>query len=166
MTELADYTDARALHPDYRDELCPACGTERWFKYLGRDGWITSQWNCQTCGAYLHDVLEHPCPDCGTRMHVDGATFVCAACNRVEDFPKGDVLSRLSSDAYPARAHKPGVMAADCPLCDDGHVNGGADGELTCTECGFYAGQYSDSWYCFGLWLESPDRIRVVGYDD
>jgi len=164
MTTLSDYLDIGELHPDYRRDPCPDCGEERWFKHLDRDGWVTSQWNCQTCGAYLHEVLEYPCPDCGTRMDVDGGKFVCAVCDHAYPFPKAKILRRLSSDSYPERAHKPGVMAAECPLCEDGRVNGDPDGAVVCSECDFYAGQYMTPWYCYGLWLEDPERVRVVGY--
>jgi len=166
MTDLSDYHDAREGHPDFARHTCPTCGVGRWFKRLDKTHWRTEQWNCRACGSYLHDVLELPCPDCGTRMQTDGGQFRCAACDAAVSFPKAKILNRFSGIGFPDRVHKPGSLGGDCPLCDDGRVNGGPDGELTCSGCDFYAGQYSSAWYCYGIWLESPAEVRVVGYDD
>jgi len=166
MSELSNYTDVRELHSDFEQRLCPECGTQEWFKHLERKEWRTDQWNCQDCGSYYEDVLEYPCPVCDIRMVLDGNAFMCKneSCSVYDvGFDKEAVLTRLSSDSYPKHAHKPGVLMGVCPLC--GHpsgVNGGPDGELKCDECNdFYAGQYQDSWYCYGIWKVSPELIRV-----
>ena len=160
------YVDARELLDGFDRRMCPQCGTEEWLKHLEKKRWRTDQWNCQSCGSYYEDALEYACPKCDIRMAVDGDEFVC---HNVEcpvagvEFDKEAVLGRLASDAYPKRAHKPGVLMGKCPLCGDSSgVNGGPDGELECDECNdFYAGQYSDAWYCYGIWMRDRDRIRV-----
>jgi hypothetical protein len=86
--------------------------------------------------------------DCG---HTDTAVNVEA------------LRTRLSSDAYPEFAHKPGVLMGSCPVCgESSSVNGGPDGELECDECDFYAGQYQDSWYCYAIWMRNKEKIRVT----
>jgi len=163
---MTDYTDARKLHPDYEQRICPECGTTEWFKHLEKDRWATDQWNCQTCGSYYEDVLEYPCPACDIRMVRDGNYFECQDSGCEFDAVKIDVeklLKRLSSDSYPDLAHKPGVLMGECPLCGTkDSVNGGPDGELECDECeNFYAGQYQDSWYCYAIWMDNRNEIRV-----
>jgi rubrerythrin len=164
MSGLSDYTDAREHLDGFKQEICPDCGTREWFKHKSRTNWSVDQWNCQNCGRYLQDTLEYPCPDCGTRMIVDGSEWACQHCERRERFDKGGVLSRLSSDSYPENVHKPGVLMGNCPVCHEiGSVNGGPDGELACDECNeFYAHQYGDAWYAYGIWMQDKDAIRVT----
>jgi len=166
MTQLDDYTDVRELHEDYEQRICPECGTQEWFKHFERKRWRTDQWNCQNCGSYYEDVLEHPCPSCDIRMVVNDNCFVCRNENCEWDrsqFDRQMALDRLSSNDYPKHAHKPGVLMGECPLCGNStSVNGGPDGELKCDECGdFHAGQYQDSWFCYSIWMQRPGIIRV-----
>lgn len=166
---MTQYTDARALLDAYHREVCPECGVERWFKRLDRDHWPVAQHNCQTCGRYLRETLEWPCPECGTRMLKERRepAFKChvEACDHdVSTFDKDAVLDRIISGDYGPNVLKPGVIMGRCPVCDSRRsVNGGPDGELECDECGkFYAGQFMDGWWAYGLWLRDPERIRVT----
>lgn len=159
------YIDVRRELADYERKICPECGTEEWFKQLEKKRWRTDQWNCENCGSYYEDLLEYPCPECDIRMVLDGPTFMC----RNEDCPVVDIdidreglIDRLSSDDYMVRG-MPGVWVGECPVCnEDGAINGGPDGELECRENNdFYAGRYSDVWFCYAIWLEDEDKIRV-----
>lgn len=164
-----DYVDLRDILDGYERRICPECGTEEWFEHKNRERWKTDQWNCWQCGSYYEDILEYPCPECDIRMVLDNDTFEC---RNVEcDFThalidKSGLIDALSSDDFMVRG-MPGVWAGDCPVCGAEHgIDGGPDGELTCSECNdFYAGQYSDVWFCYALWKhgwqEDRERIRV-----
>jgi len=165
MTTVDDYIDVRSQLDDYKQVLCPECGVKQWFRHHN-PSYGNENWRCEKCGERETKSLEYPCPECDTRMQLDGDAFVChnKDCETVTvAFDQELVLDRLSSDTFPKRAHKPGVLMGKCPLCGESNsVNGGPDGELTCDECDdFYAGQYSDEWYCYGIWMRNKDTIRV-----
>jgi len=166
MRQLDDYIDVRHQLPRFERRICPDHGAEAWFKHKDAKRWRTDQWNCQECGSYFEHTLEYPCPRCDIRMVYDSGSFHCKnpVCQEgALDVDSNNLLSRLSSDSYPEHAHKPGVLGGTCPLCGENYaVNGGPDGELECDECGdFYAGQYSDEWYCYAIWMRDPEKIRV-----
>lgn len=162
-----DYNDIREHLEGYEVRICPDCGSVSWFKHLEEKRWRTDQWNCSNCGSYYEDILEYPCPDCNLRMVYEDGQFVCNSVLCTRDGPVDvnheALLNRLTSRDYPEMAHKPGVLLGECPICGDKtSVNGGPDGGLECGECGdFYAGQYSDPWYCYAIWINSPGEIRV-----
>lgn len=160
-----NYIDLRDKHPDYKQQICPNCGVERWFKHSDRGHWVTDQWNCQFCGKYLEATLEYPCPECDIRMVLDGWRFKCRneTCGfNDKSINREELINRLSSDDFTVNG-MPGIWAGDCPICEAEHgIDGGPDGELECSECHeFYAGQYSGEWFCYAIWLDNPDTIRV-----
>jgi uncharacterized protein (DUF983 family) len=166
MTTVDDYTDAREMIDGFEKERCRECGQVEWFKRLDREGWLKTQWNCQNCGAYLECSLEYPCTECGVALEWDHNRFVCNNVDcpvQYKEVNSEAIYARLTSDTYPERAHKPGVLMGECPSCGESNsVNGGPDGELECDECDFYAGQYQDSWYCYAIWMREKNKIRVT----
>jgi len=169
MTELADYTDARELIPEFEQHRCPYCGTMEWFKQTESRHDPRDYWYCQSCSNTLMDYLEYPCPECDIRMIRVQERFECRneTCGfDHETYEMDTLIDRLSSNDYAVRG-KPGVLMGKCPLCHDSHgINGGPDGELECSNCnGFYAAQYSDTWYCYAIWMKEPDTIRVRTFD-
>lgn len=168
MSELDEYTDARELTDDHKEILCAACGIERWFQlYTYRSE--RDRWRCETCNEQWRSILEYPCPDCDTRMCLEDGDFQCnnQACeNDGVEIDTDELIDRLSGDDHFVQG-MPGVMMGNCPVCgDSSSVNGGPDGELECRECpDFYAGRYSDEWYCYAIWMENPDIIRVRDFE-
>jgi len=165
MSSVDDYIDARELLDDYQRMLCPEaeCGQERWFKYREHQH-ERNWWVCEDCGNRRHHILEYPCPECGVRLDIAGNMAFCqnpdCAFDEME-FPKSELIDRLSEE-HDTRG-MPRVLGGTCPVCGDEHsVNGDPDGDLICRECSdFYAGRYSDSWYCYAIWMQEPESIRV-----
>lgn len=165
MSSVDDYIDARTLLDDYQQMLCPevTCGQERWFKYR-QHRYERNTWVCESCGKRRHHVLEYPCPECDVRLDIAGQSAFChnPDCEVDEiEFPKSELIDRLSAE-HDARG-MPRALMGLCPVCGADHsVNGDPDGALVCRECDdFYAGRYSDSWYCYAIWMQEPDKIRV-----
>lgn len=164
MTELQAYTDARELVSGFEKHLCPHCGVIRWFKHQEND-YERDYWYCQTCGNWLRDQLEYPCPECDTRMILDGWHFECRneRCSHTTTaINRENLVDRLSCGDYMVDG-MPGIRVGDCPICGEEHsVNGGPDGELECRDNNdFYAGRYSDQWFCYAIWMDEPETIRV-----
>lgn len=158
------YVDARELSTEHGWKLCPECGVSRWFRHRENDYERDYEY-CHVCGNHRRHDLEHPCPECKTRMIFEDEYLWChneeCALEWIE-YDRSKLVDRLSSDTYAVRG-KPGVMMGECPFCGADHgVGGGPDGELECDECrDFYAGQYSDAWFCYAIWMRDPERIRV-----
>lgn len=165
MSELEDYVDARDLLDDYQRMLCPEaeCGQERWFR-LRKHQHERDWWVCEACASRRNHVLEYPCPECDVRLDIAGPMAFCQnpACAFDEmDFPKSKLIDRLS-EKHDTRG-MPRTLMGTCPVCGENYgVNGDPDGALICRECDdFYAGRYSDSWYCYAIWMQEPEQIRV-----
>ena len=154
MSFESDHPDTSAgnrTHPCLR---CNGTGTREYIDF----GRIGPRWEHPP-------TLEHPCPRCGAWYTVTDAALRCWFCHHEQPFDRREwCLDRLTSDTYPERAHKPGVLMGTCPVCDTAtSVNGGPDGELVCGECSeFYAGQYSTEWWLYPLWNSRLDTAVVV----
>lgn len=161
--DVDDYTDARTLLPEYEQHRCPDCGTIKWFNY-SEPPYDRPYWRCESCSTRLHETLEYPCPECDVRLAFDDELAVCnnAVCeNDGVEIDKSGLIDQLSAERD--TRGMPRALLGDCPVCGADHsVNGGPDGELVCRECdGFYAGRYSDEWYCYAIWMCDPVQIRV-----
>jgi hypothetical protein len=165
MSELDQYVDARSLLHDYRRAVCPSaeCGVDRWFRYSDPP-YDDPYWVCETCGEHEHDTLELPCPECNTRLDIAGPEAFCnvESCSYdSRSIPKSELIDRLSGE-FEARGMARGLMG-ECPVCGERmSVSGDPDGTLQCSECeNFYAGRFSDTWYCYAIWMNTPECIRV-----
>jgi len=165
MSGLENYTDARELLDEYLQAPCPECGTIKWFKETETTTEPRTYRYCESCSTILKHVLEYPCPECGIRMVREKGHFYCKDQDCTFDrisIDTDELVDRLSGNDHFVRG-MPGVLMGECPVChDSSSVNGGPDGGLECSECtGFYAGQYSDQWLCYAIWMETPGKIRV-----
>lgn len=162
MITVDDYIDARELDDEYKQIHCPECGVERWFKHSAYD-YGEEYWRCVECNSRSEQVLEYSCPICDTRMIKDGPTFMCQneGCGFVDVEVGSDTLiDRLSDDAFPFGGKN--MKHLECPLCGERSILSGPDGELQCDECNnFHVGQYQDEWYCYAIWMQEPELIRV-----
>lgn len=164
---MSEYVDLRHSIDGYKQELCPACGVERWFKHLDRETWATDQWNCQTCGTYLEQTLELPCPECHTRMVMDDShTTVRFRCRvnhdhpTIDEYDRGELIDQMTAE-YEAAGYAYGRFEM-CPVCNERSILNGPDGERSCDECGqFYAGRFMEQWFLYAIWKNEPQRIRV-----
>jgi len=161
---VEEYVDARELLSDHEQHICPDCGVVRWFKRhqtdYDRDPW----WSCQQCGERLYHTLEYPCPKCDVRLQFESGAFVCRnqTCDVDSiDVDRDELIDRLSGDSHMVQG-MPGVLMGECPLCGAKSVNGTPDGDVACDNCSdFYGGQYLTEWYCYAVWVNNPEQIRV-----
>jgi len=165
MTELQDYQDARTLHPEYQQSLCPACGVTRWFKkrHPSND---REYWYCQDCNNHRDHTIEYPCPDCDVRMLWVMGRFECrneTCSHETTDTDKEALIDRLSGPHHTVQG-MPGINL-QCPVCGEREAGGDPDGDIICNNCLFHAGQYSAQWYCYAVWKENPEVIRVNDFE-
>lgn len=156
-----EYVDVRSLLPDYHRDVCPDCGQPRWFQERDWDG--QPAWVCRECSNPKHQPLEIPCPDCETRMVGEGDAWVCRVCETRVERDREALIDRLTG-TYEVPGYDRGAFGP-CPLCETRHaVRCGPDGERTCDECDeLYLARFSDDWFAYAVWLESPESVRVRG---
>lgn len=153
---VSEYVHVFELLPDYQRRDCPDCGEEQWFRETEYGP------QCIDCRAYLRKTVEVVCPDCDTRMVTDAGEWVCNLCGATRDFPRDELIDRLSdTDAYAVRG-MPGELREECPICGAEETCGDSDGTILCRECSdLYLGQYMDQWFAYAHWLAGEHETRV-----